>query len=107
MPTAAIVPDQDAFMPSNSPCVLDEVTDLDIVVRELTLLCDRLLEAASVAQVLAAQTEWRARAAVAFAERSDRWARDVSALGCLAETARVAAIRARERAALEAWWACS
>jgi hypothetical protein len=95
-------------MPSSpSPCGLDGVADLDIVVRELSRLCDSLLESASLARGLATQTEWRSRAAVAFAERSDRWARDVSGLGCLAETARVTAIRARERAALEAWWACS
>lgn len=94
-------------MPINSACALDSVTRLDSVVAELTLLSNRMLEAAASARGLACQTEWHARAALAFTERADRWARDVAGLGCLAETARVAAIGARDRAAWQAWSECA
>ncbi len=93
-------------MPIDTACALDTVIRLDAVVAELTLLSDRMLDAAADARGLAGQTDWHARAAHAFADRADRWARDVSGLGCLAETARVVAIRARDRAAYLAWSEC-
>lgn len=80
------------------PCAAGSTAELDIVVRELALVSDRLLEAARAARSLAAATDWQARAAVAFHEKAERWAGDVSALGCLAETVRITAVRAREAA---------
>ncbi len=94
-------------MPIDTACALDTVIRLDAVVAELTLLSDRMLEAAASARGLAGQTEWHARAALAFTDRADRWARDVSGLGCLAETARIAAMRARDRAAVRTWSECA
>lgn len=76
--------------------------DLAIVARELAFLTDRLADAAAAARGLAAATDWQARAATAFHERADKWAGDVSGLVCLAETTRLEAAHARDRAALRA-----
>ena len=75
-------------------------SQLDIVARELAAINDRILDAASRARSLAAATDWQARAAEAFHARAEEWAREVSSLVCLAETARVAAIQARDAAHL-------
>lgn len=76
--------------------------DLAVVARELALLIDRIADAASAARGLAAATDWQARAATAFHERAGAWAGDVSGLVCLAETTRLEAAHARDRAALRA-----
>lgn len=73
---------------------------LDIVARELGLLSERLTDAAAHARGLAAATDWRARAAEVFHQQSERWAGTVSSLVCTAETARIAAARARDAAEL-------
>lgn len=77
-------------------CLSAATPELDIVVRELAHLSDRLLEVAQGARGLSAATDWHARAAVAFHEKASQWAGAVSGLGCLAETVRLDAIRARE-----------
>lgn len=74
--------------------------DLAIVARELDRIIERLTDAAAVARGLSAATDWQAKAAVLFHETAARWAGEVSGLGCLAETARLDAARARDRAAL-------
>lgn len=73
-------------------------SQLEIVARELGDLSARLEEAAAIARSLAAATEWRARAAEAFHVLATHWAGDVSGMVCLAETARVATVRARDAA---------
>ncbi|GAA5195468.1 hypothetical protein [Microbacterium jejuense] len=80
---------------------------LDIVVRELALLIERLEDAAAHARRLSGETQWQAKAATAFHELADAWAGEVSGLGCVAETVRLEASRARERAAFaeSAWFA--
>lgn len=75
-------------------------SQLDIVARELSMVNDRILEAASLARSLTAATDWRARAAEAFHTAAEEWAREVSGLVCLAETARLTAARARDAAFL-------
>ncbi|MCW3493014.1 hypothetical protein [Microbacterium sp. SSM24] len=71
---------------------------LEIVARELATLSERLSVAATGARGLAAATDWRARAAEAFHRLATQWAGEVSGLVCLAETARVSAVRARDAA---------
>ena len=87
-------------------CAPPASPELDIVVRELAHVSDRLLEAARIARSLSAATDWQARAAVAFHARAEDWAADVSGLGCLAETVRITTIRAREvaRSRVDGWW---
>jgi hypothetical protein len=75
-------------------------SQLDIVARELATVSDRILEAASRARSLEAATDWRARAAERFHATAREWAGEVSSLVCLAETARLAAARARDAAYL-------
>jgi len=77
--------------------------ELDIVVRELTAIVERLGELTTIARALSGETDWQARAARIFHERADRWAGDVSSLQCASETARLEARRARDSAALAAW----
>lgn len=74
--------------------------ELAIVARELASLSDRLTDAATAARALSATTDWRAKAATAFHEKSEAWAGEVSSLGCLAETARLDAENAHHRAAM-------
>lgn len=71
---------------------------LEIVARELGDLSARLEEAAAIARSLADATEWRARAAETFHALATHWAGDVSGMVCLAETARLATVRARDAA---------
>lgn len=73
-------------------------SQLDIVARELAVVSDRLLDATSRARALAAATDWHARAAEAFHAKAEEWAREISSLVCLAETARIAAAQARDAA---------
>ncbi|WP_240642147.1 hypothetical protein [Microbacterium sulfonylureivorans] len=75
-------------------------SQLDVVARELAIVNERILDAASRARSLAAATDWRARAAEAFHARAEEWAREISSLVCLAETARLAAAQARDAAYL-------
>lgn len=89
---------------SASPCQSEAELRLAVVARELARVSDRLADAAAAARSLSAATDWQARAAVVFHERADAWAREVSGLVCLAETARESAARARDRAALRAAW---
>lgn len=79
------------------------MTPLDIIIRELAALADRLGDAARDARTLAGLTDWQAAAATAFHDRADRWAGDVAGLEALADAARSAAVHARatERARLE------
>jgi hypothetical protein len=70
--------------------------ELDIVVRELAAVSDLILQAAAEARTLAAAADWQSPAARAFHARAAEWAGEISSLGCVAETARLAAIRARE-----------
>lgn len=72
---------------------------LAIVTRELGRLLERIEDAAALARLLSDETDWRATAATAFHERADAWAGAVSGLRCLAETARLEAAHARDRAA--------
>lgn len=74
--------------------------ELAIVARELAEISDRLTDAAAAARGLSALTDWRAKAATAFHEKADAWAREAAALVPLAETARLDADRARYRAAM-------
>lgn len=74
--------------------------ELAIVARELAELSDRLMDASTAARGLSATTDWRAKAATAFHERSSAWAGQVAGLGCLAETARIDAEHAQYRAAM-------
>lgn len=87
------------------PALTSAVTDLAIVARELALLIDRITDAAATARGLADATDWQARAATAFHEKTETWAGDVSGLVCVAETARLDAAAASERLALLAAWA--
>ncbi|GAA1922021.1 hypothetical protein GCM10009775_13080 [Microbacterium aoyamense] len=89
-----------------SACAPAATPELDVVVRELERLSDRLLDVAHIARSLAAATDWQARAAVAFHEKATRWAGTVSGLGCLAETTRIDAVQARESARSRSEWAC-
>ena len=73
---------------------------LDIVARELAIVSDRLLDAAAHARALSAATDWRASAAEAFHTSAQAWAGEISGLVCLAETARLMAVRARDAAYL-------
>jgi hypothetical protein len=73
---------------------------LRIVARELDLLIERIADAAALARSLAAATDWQARSATVFHDRAERWAGSVSGLTCAAETARLDAAIARDRAAL-------
>ena len=77
--------------------------ELDVVVRELTAIVERLGELTATARTLSGETDWQARAARVFHERADRWAGDVSSLQCVSETTRLEARQARDRAALAAW----
>lgn len=76
-------------------------SQLEIVARELGSLTERIVDATANARGLAAATDWRARAAEAFHQRADEWAGEVSSLVCTAETARLAACRARDSAELQ------
>jgi len=71
---------------------------LAIVARELARLIERLEDAAALARRLSGETDWQAKAATAFHERADAWAGTVSGLRCQAETVRLDAARARDRA---------
>ncbi|MDY0908147.1 hypothetical protein [Microbacterium sp. CFBP9034] len=73
-------------------------SQLDIVARELAVVSRRIGDATQQARGLAAATDWQAKAAQAFHSLADEWAREISSLGCLAETARVAAAQARDAA---------
>ncbi len=72
---------------------------LAIVVRELGRLIERLEDAAALARRLSGETAWQAKAATAFHERADAWAGTVSGLRCQAETVRLDASHACDRAA--------
>lgn len=72
---------------------------LAVVVRHLTDIIDRLTDAAASARTLSAATDWQSAAATAFHEKAEAWAGEVSGLICLAETARIDAAHARDRAA--------
>lgn len=74
--------------------------ELAIVARELAALVERVTDAAAAARSLAAATNWQATAATAFHEKAEDWAGQVAGLVCLAETARLDAEHARDRAAL-------
>ncbi len=93
-------------MPIDIGCTSPSVNQLAIVSREFADVADRLAELAATARGLAALTDWRARAATVFHERAEEWAGDVSGLGRLAEEARFATERARERVAYEVLWSC-
>ncbi|MHC2998151.1 hypothetical protein OB08_02545 [Microbacterium sp. HJ5] len=73
---------------------------IDIVVRELATVGDRLLDAAHHARALAAATDWQSTAARAFHTASETWAAEVGRLASAAETARLAACRAKDAAFL-------
>lgn len=89
-----------------SSCAPASTPELDVVVRELERISDRLQDAAQIARSLVAATDWQARAAMAFHEKAARWAGAVSGLGCLAETARIDVVQARETARSRAEWGC-
>lgn len=72
---------------------------LAVVVRDLTVIIDRLTDAAATARGLSAATDWQSAAATVFHEKAEAWAGQVSGLVCLAETARIDASHARDRAA--------
>ena len=72
---------------------------LAAVVRDLTAIIERLTDAAATARCLSAATDWQSTAATAFHEKAEAWAGSVSGVICLAETARIDASHARERAA--------
>lgn len=72
---------------------------LAVVVRDLATIIEWLTDAAATARGLAAATDWQSRAATAFHEKAESWAGEVSGLVCLAETARIDASHARDRAA--------
>lgn len=76
-------------------------TQLDIVARELGYLSERIVDAAANARGLAGATDWQAKAAEAFHQRAEAWASEVSSLVCTAETARLAACKARDSAELQ------
>lgn len=71
-------------------------SQLDLIARELAGISDRILDAGAVARSLSAATDWQSPAAEAFHARAEEWAREISGLVCLAETARLAAGRARD-----------
>ena len=71
---------------------------LSVAARELGRVSEGLLEAAATARSLSAATDWCARAAEAFHQQADEWAREVSALYDLADAARRTAERARDSA---------
>lgn len=77
----------------------DAAAQLAIVAHELDLLGEQLDDAAATARGLAADCDWSAEAARAYAERADVWAGEVSSLRCLTETARELTQHARARAA--------
>ena len=91
---------------TTTACATPSAAELDIVVRGLAAVSDRLLDAAVTARALASATDWQARAAVAFHEKAEQWASEVSSLGCLAETVRASAARAREAARARSEWGC-
>ncbi|MCP2638256.1 hypothetical protein K0817_017010 [Microbacterium sp. HD4P20] len=72
---------------------------LAVVVRDLAALIEGLTDAAATARGLSAATDWQSSAATAFHEKAELWAGQVSGLICLAETARIDAAHARDRAA--------
>lgn len=78
------------------------LSQLAIVARELGVLSGRVVDAAAQARGLAAATDWQARAAELFHERAEEWAGEVSSLVCIAESARLAAVRARDVVAMRA-----
>lgn len=88
-------------------CAPRATPELDIAVAELSRVCDLLVALTGHARGLAAGTDWQARAATEFHDRADRWAGDVSSLGCLAETARHSAVSARAVVEAGDAWACS
>ncbi|MEZ3160741.1 hypothetical protein AB1K54_09380 [Microbacterium sp. BWT-B31] len=92
----------DLAAPPNSRA-LAAAHDLGIVVDELQAFADRLVEVTAVARGLAAQTDWRAKAAAVFHTRAERWAGEVSGLACAAETARLDAVEAQRRMEWIAW----
>lgn len=88
------------------PQQLAAVEELDEVVRALDALSDRILEVTAEARGVVALTDWHARAAVAFHERAEEWVGEISSLFCPAETARLLAAEARDRAAIAVWEGC-
>lgn len=78
------------------------LSQLAIVARELGVLSGHVVDAAAQARGLAAATDWQARAAGLFHERAEEWAGEVSSLVCIAESARLAAVRARDVVAMRA-----
>lgn len=82
------------------------VEELDGVVHALVALAEQILEVTVGARGVANLTDWRAKAAVAFHERAEEWAGEISGLYCLTETTRVLAAEARDRAALALWEGC-
>ncbi len=72
---------------------------LDIVLRELEKLIDRLAEAGLESGGLAALTDWSATAARAFHDAAETWAVDVRALEGVASDLRAHVWIARQRAA--------
>lgn len=72
---------------------------LSVVERDLAAIIERLTDAAATARGLSAATDWQSAAATAFHVKAEAWAGAVSGLVCLAETARIDASHARDRAA--------
>ena len=68
------------------------------VVDELGPLIERLQTVSGTARGLTGATDWQAKAATAFHELAEAWAGEVLGLICLAETARIDAANARDRA---------
>lgn len=73
---------------------------LAIVERDLARVIDRLSDAVATARGLADATDWQSDAATAYHLKAEAWARAVTGLAYLAETARIDAAHARDRAAL-------
>ena len=70
------------------------------MVDQLLRIIERIETAAATARTLSEATDWQAKSASAFHEKSTLWAGEVAGLACLAETAKLDAMHARDRAAL-------
>lgn len=81
----------------------EALADLEIVVRELDAVVERLRDAVAGSWALAGDTDWRSPSARAFHAHAEEWARVTVPVGFLADTLREDARRARDAARLVAW----
>ncbi|TQJ30295.1 hypothetical protein [Microbacterium sp. SLBN-146] len=94
-------------MPFDTLCAPRYTPELDVVIRELGGLTERLVAAAHEARGIAAGTDWQAPAATVFHERAEAWAQSIARLADLAEVARIESVQARAVAHSRVETSCS